>query len=234
MHHFRFVLLCIWGQFFKYNAAPGGLSWRGDLTEGFLCYWFGGLIYNLEGLIHGGAYFWNFMVSLYPCFDVIIVVILFNFQVNRVPWKILMKKLLLCNYCSQGHLGKVDPLDYRKVTIHFKKVGCGPIFDSKPFTLLNVAKNVNVLMKVILCCVIVFHGWFIFVVLPYYLGCDPFNQNVWKFRFNTQWVSLVQLEKFRKNWSTFWGGPLFPVRLVGILVKWITPLESPLAPAGQD
>ena len=107
-------------------------------------------------------------------------------------------------------------------------------FDSKPFTLLNVGKNVNVLMKVILCCVIVFHGWFIFVVLPYYLGCDPFNQNVWKFRFKTQWVSLVQLEKFWKNWSTFWGGPLFPVRLVGILVEWITPLESPLAPAGQD
>ena len=42
-------------------------------------------MYNLEGLIHGGAYFWNFMVSLYPCFDVIIVIILFNFQVNRVP-----------------------------------------------------------------------------------------------------------------------------------------------------
>ena len=27
--------------------------WRGDLTEGFLRYWFG-------GLIHGGAYFRNF------------------------------------------------------------------------------------------------------------------------------------------------------------------------------
>ena len=31
--------------------------WRGDLTEGFLPYWFG-------GLIHGGAYFRNFTVSL--------------------------------------------------------------------------------------------------------------------------------------------------------------------------
>ena len=30
--------------------------WRGDLTEGFLHYW-------IEGLIFGGAYFWNFMVA---------------------------------------------------------------------------------------------------------------------------------------------------------------------------
>ena len=36
--------------------------WRGDLTEGFLRYGFGGLY--LEGLIHGGggAYFRNFTV----------------------------------------------------------------------------------------------------------------------------------------------------------------------------
>ena len=35
----------------------GGYIWRGDLTEGFLRYRFGGLIF-------GGAYFWNFKVSL--------------------------------------------------------------------------------------------------------------------------------------------------------------------------
>ena len=40
--------------------SPGGANiWRGDLTEGFLRYWFGGGLY-LERLIHGGAYFWNF------------------------------------------------------------------------------------------------------------------------------------------------------------------------------
>ena len=33
----------------------------------------------------------------------------------------------------------------------------------------------------------------------------------------------VQPEKFRKNGSTFWGVPLFPVGLVGILVEWIAP-----------
>ena len=43
------------------SASPrGAYIWRGDLTEGFLCDPFGGLIFNLEGLIHGGAYFRNF------------------------------------------------------------------------------------------------------------------------------------------------------------------------------
>ena len=32
----------------------------------------------------------------------------------------------------------------------------------------------------------------------------------WEFRSKTQWIGSVQPEKFRKNWSTFWGGPLFP------------------------
>ena len=44
-----------------------------------------------------------------------------------------------------------------------------------------------------------------------FLGRDPFNQNFWKFRSKTEWISSAQLEKFRKNRSTFWGGPLFPV-----------------------
>ena len=43
----------------KYKPPPGGGAyiWRGDLTEGFLRYEFGGLIF-------GGAYFRNFTVSL--------------------------------------------------------------------------------------------------------------------------------------------------------------------------
>ena len=41
--------------------APGAYIWRGDLTEDFLRYRFGGLIF--EGLIHGGAYFRNFTLS---------------------------------------------------------------------------------------------------------------------------------------------------------------------------
>ena len=40
---------------FQVQALGGTYIRRGDLMEGFLCYEF-------EGLIHGGAYFWNFMV----------------------------------------------------------------------------------------------------------------------------------------------------------------------------
>ena len=54
-------------------------------------------------------------------------------------------------------------------------------------------------------------------------GRDPFNQTFRKFRSKTQWIGSVQPEKFRKNWSTFWGGPVFPVGLVGILDEWIAP-----------
>ena len=45
---------------FQVQAPRGTYIWRGDLTEGFLRYEFGGLY--LEGPIHGGAYFRNFMV----------------------------------------------------------------------------------------------------------------------------------------------------------------------------
>ena len=33
--------------------------------------------------------------------------------------------------------------------------------------------------------------------------------------------------KVSKNWSTFWGGPLFPVGPVWILVEWIAPSVLP-------
>ena len=46
---------------FPSTSPRGAHIWRGDLTEGFLLYRFGGLY--LEGLIHGGAYFRNFTVS---------------------------------------------------------------------------------------------------------------------------------------------------------------------------
>ena len=56
------------------------------------------------------------------------------------------------------------------------------------------------------------------------VGRNPFNQNFRKFQSKTQWISSVQPEKFWKNWSTFWGGPLFLVGPVWILVEWIAPL----------
>ena len=44
---------------FPSTSPWGPYIWRGDLREGFLRYWFGGLIF-------GGAYFWNFTVCATP------------------------------------------------------------------------------------------------------------------------------------------------------------------------
>ena len=58
----KFTVFALFYSVFEGNfqvQAPGGggaYIWRGDLTEGFLRYEFG-------GLIHGGAYFRNFTVS---------------------------------------------------------------------------------------------------------------------------------------------------------------------------
>ena len=56
----KFTVFALFYSVFEGNfqvQAPGGAYiWRGDLTEGFLRYEFG-------GLIQGGAYFRNFTVS---------------------------------------------------------------------------------------------------------------------------------------------------------------------------
>ena len=57
IYHFCFVLLCIRGQIPSTSPPGGAYIRRGDLTEGFLRYDFG-------GLIHGGAYFRNFTVCI--------------------------------------------------------------------------------------------------------------------------------------------------------------------------
>ena len=65
------------------------------------------------------------------------------------------------------------------------------------------------------------------LILPskqrWYSWASSFNQNFRKFRSKRQLIGSVQPEKFRKNWSNFWGGPLFPVGPVGSLVEWIAP-----------
>ena len=73
-------------------------------------------------------------------------------------------------------------------------------------------RSTHALLPIVLAC-----------LLAGTLGRDPFDQNFWKFRSKTQWIGSVQPEKFRKNWSIFWGGPLFPV---GILVEGIAPLVT--------
>ena len=41
---------------FPSTSPRGAYIWRGDLAEGFLCYWFGGLLF-------GGAYTWRSLFS---------------------------------------------------------------------------------------------------------------------------------------------------------------------------
>ena len=50
---------------FQVQAPQGAYIWRGNLTGGFLCYEFG-------GLIHGGAYFRNFTVYIYIYFETLL------------------------------------------------------------------------------------------------------------------------------------------------------------------
>ena len=45
---------------FPSTSSWGAYIWRGDLTEGVCVTGLGGLC--LKGLVHGGAYFWNFTV----------------------------------------------------------------------------------------------------------------------------------------------------------------------------
>ena len=63
IYRFCFVLLCIWGQF-PSTSPRGAYIWRSDLTEDFLRYEFGGLIF-------GGAYFRSFTVFFlhFPVLD---------------------------------------------------------------------------------------------------------------------------------------------------------------------
>ena len=53
---------------FPSTSPRGAYNWRGDLTERFCVTRLGGLY--LEGLIHGGAYFRNFTVSI-GCFGLL-------------------------------------------------------------------------------------------------------------------------------------------------------------------
>ena len=55
---FALFHLVLEGNFPTTNPWGGAYIWRGDLTDGFLCHRFGGLIF-------GGAYFRSFTVFSY-------------------------------------------------------------------------------------------------------------------------------------------------------------------------
>ena len=49
-----------------------------------------------------------------------------------------------CLQCDQGHLEKTDQSDYRKISIHSEKVGCGPISSFQKNNKLLQAQNFNI------------------------------------------------------------------------------------------
>ena len=54
-----------------------------------------------------------------------------------------------------------------------------------------------------------------------YTGAIHLTKNFQKFRSKLNGSVQSNQKSFKKNWSTFWGGPLFLVRPVRILVEWI-------------
>ena len=58
-------------------------------------------------------------------------VFLFLSRISNVWWKRSEKSgKYIYDYCHLGHLDKVVQSEYRKITIHSKKAGCGPISSS--------------------------------------------------------------------------------------------------------
>ena len=53
---FAFRFYFVFERNFPRTSPRGAYIWKGDLAEGFLCYWFGGLIF-------GGAYTWRALFS---------------------------------------------------------------------------------------------------------------------------------------------------------------------------
>ena len=99
-----------------YFVFEGNFPGRGDLTEGFLRYRFGGLI--LEGLIHGGAYFRSFMVfKEYPQKSQICQSETSSNQgiPNQVPWLGLVSLFQIWDFCGYS----LNTLKYPKMGISY-------------------------------------------------------------------------------------------------------------------
>ena len=65
IHHFCFVLLCIWGQI-PSTSPPGGLYSEGQFNGGFFASWFWGGLY-MEGLIFRILRYFKMWKWLYIC-----------------------------------------------------------------------------------------------------------------------------------------------------------------------
>ena len=68
---------------FPITRPRGAYIWRGDLTECFLLYWIGELIFGR--LIHGGAYFRNFTVIELTAIHDTFTCNIPSFRISAVP-----------------------------------------------------------------------------------------------------------------------------------------------------
>ena len=116
---FFFFLLCIWGLIFG-----GAYTWSGvnePLHNGVL---------NITNHISRPSD--SKIYGKKPGNNKTSFVIL-RFHCTYFGSIIMVCSLLQCDYCSQGHWDKIDQsarIIYRKITIHSKKVGWGPISSS--------------------------------------------------------------------------------------------------------
>ena len=114
---------------FSSTSPRGTYIWRAYLTEGFLRYRFGGLY--LEGVVHGGAYFRNFMVGVHSsstCWHEKLLCYSVNIALNRQTGKrvghlyiVALRGFSLGNQAlprasEQGHL-------YKPVTRPARRIG---------------------------------------------------------------------------------------------------------------
>ena len=106
IYHFCFVLLCILGQI-RSTSPPGTCIRRGDLTEGFLRYDFGGLIfegaYKCRSLFSDFTVYtkltdWNFEEGNFAgwqCIWTVIIFAGFNLHLVEICWNTTCNDL--CN-----------------------------------------------------------------------------------------------------------------------------------------
>ena len=89
---------------FPSTSPRGAYIWRGDLTEGFLCSRFEGLILILEGLIHGGAYFRNFTVSPFGLWSPMKFLFFFLFLLLQLQGTIPRQNIKVVTCPSSGQV----------------------------------------------------------------------------------------------------------------------------------
>ena len=92
---------------FQVQAPGGAYIWRGDLTEGFLRYQFG-------GLIHGGAYFRNFKVSFVFAIVLLSLSLLLVLSMSDQPIPEAVFEIQSTDVCERSWVDYLDGLSQGK------------------------------------------------------------------------------------------------------------------------